>query len=177
MNRSLISALVAFCAVGAGIYVFQNRSKGTSPESSATTSSPVAGEETAPNTNPAGSAPADSAATAPAVQDTGELQVFDIKLGDGAIAEKGKTVSVHYTGTLLDGTKFDSSHDRNQPFDFGLGGGQVIQGWDLGVAGMKVGGVRKLVIPAKLGYGEQGAGGVIPPNAALVFEVQLLDVK
>lgn len=106
-----------------------------------------------------------------------KLVITDIKVGTGATAEAGKTVVVHYTGTLTDGKKFDSSKDRNQPFTFHLGAGEVIKGWDEGVAGMKVGGVRKLVIPPELGYGSRGAGGVIPPNATLNFEVELLDVK
>ena len=105
------------------------------------------------------------------------LKFTDDQLGTGTEAQKGKTVSVHYTGWLLDGTKFDSSRDRNQPFSFPLGQGQVIKGWDEGVAGMKVGGKRTLVIPPDLGYGARGAGGVIPPNATLKFEVELLDVK
>jgi FKBP-type peptidyl-prolyl cis-trans isomerase len=105
------------------------------------------------------------------------LKFTDDQVGTGAEAQKGKTVSVHYTGWLLDGTKFDSSRDRNQPFLFPLGQGQVIKGWDEGVAGMKVGGKRTLVIPPHLGYGARGAGGVIPPNATLKFEVELLDVK
>ncbi len=92
-------------------------------------------------------------------------------------ATPGKTVSVHYTGWLTDGTKFDSSADRGEAFRFNLGGGQVIKGWDQGVQGMKLGGKRKLTIPPDLGYGIQGAGGLIPPNATLVFEVELLDVK
>jgi len=96
--------------------------------------------------------------------------------GTGAEAAAGQTVSVHYTGWLTDGQKFDSSKDRNQPFEFSLGAGMVIRGWDEGVQGMKVGGVRKLTIPPELGYGARGAGGVIPPNATLVFEVELLDV-
>jgi FKBP-type peptidyl-prolyl cis-trans isomerase len=103
-----------------------------------------------------------------------ELVIEDIRVGDGAVATAGQTVSVHYTGTLTDGKKFDSSHDRGQPFKFKLGGGQVIKGWDQGVAGMKIGGLRKLTIPPHLGYGARGAGGVIPPNATLVFEVELL---
>ena len=105
------------------------------------------------------------------------LKYTDVKVGTGAEAKSGQNVSVHYTGTLTDGKKFDSSKDRNQPFNFPLGAGRVIKGWDEGVAGMKVGGVRKLVIPANLGYGASGAGGVIPPNATLLFDVELLDVK
>jgi FKBP-type peptidyl-prolyl cis-trans isomerase len=97
--------------------------------------------------------------------------------GTGAEAVAGKTVSVHYVGTLLDGTKFDSSRDRGEPFEFTLGAGQVIKGWDQGIAGMKVGGKRKLVIPPELGYGANGAGGVIPPNATLLFDVELMGVK
>ena len=105
------------------------------------------------------------------------LKVTDDVVGTGTEAQKGKTVSVHYTGWLADGTRFDSSRDRNTPFSFPLGQGQVIKGWDEGVAGMKVGGKRTLTIPADLGYGARGAGGVIPPNATLKFEVELLDVK
>ena len=107
----------------------------------------------------------------------GKLQIEDQVVGTGTEAVKGKQVSVHYTGWLTDGTKFDSSKDRGQPFGFALGRGQVIQGWDDGVAGMKIGGKRKLTIPPELGYGAAGAGGVIPPNATLVFEVELLGVK
>jgi|SwirhisoilCB3_FD_contig_41_10073611_length_588_multi_3_in_0_out_0_1 FKBP-type peptidyl-prolyl cis-trans isomerase FkpA len=105
------------------------------------------------------------------------LKYTDEKVGTGAEAKAGQTVSVHYTGWLTDGKKFDSSKDRGQPFSFPLGGGRVIKGWDEGVQGMKVGGVRRLTIPPQLGYGPSGAGGVIPPNATLVFEVELLDVK
>ena len=104
------------------------------------------------------------------------LQIEEIKLGDGESAAAGQFVSVHYTGWLTDGSKFDSSKDRNEPFDFPLGQRNVIAGWDEGVQGMRVGGVRKLTIPPQLGYGARGAGGVIPPNATLVFEVELLDI-
>lgn len=101
----------------------------------------------------------------------------DLKVGTGAEAVAGKRVSVHYTGWLLNGQKFDSSKDRGVPFGFTLGAGMVIRGWDEGVAGMKVGGVRKLRIPPNLGYGDRGAGGVIPPGATLIFEVELLGVE
>ena len=105
------------------------------------------------------------------------LRYVDLQEGQGEEARAGKTVSVHYTGWLENGTKFDSSLDRRQPFSFRLGGGQVIRGWDEGVEGMKIGGKRKLIIPSALGYGVRGAGGVIPPNATLIFEVELLGVK
>jgi FKBP-type peptidyl-prolyl cis-trans isomerase len=104
------------------------------------------------------------------------LQYWDIVVGNGATAIPGSTVKVHYSGFLTNGTKFDSSRDRGEPFSFPLGAGQVIKGWDEGVAGMKVGGQRQLRIPPQLGYGEQGAGGSIPPNATLVFDVELLGV-
>ena len=105
------------------------------------------------------------------------LQIEEIKIGEGDTAASGQFVSVHYTGWLTDGTKFDSSHDRNDPFVFPLAQRYVIPGWDEGVEGMRVGGKRKLTIPPELGYGARGAGGVIPPNATLLFEVTLIDVK
>jgi len=107
---------------------------------------------------------------------TDTLIIEDIQTGEGAEAQAGQEATVHYTGWLTDGTKFDSSKDRGIPFSFPLGAGHVIKGWDQGVQGMKVGGVRKLTIPPAMGYGARGAGGVIPPNAVLVFEVELLSI-
>ena len=109
----------------------------------------------------------------------GGLVVIDLKVGDGTMAEPGRTVSVHYTGWLVDGTKFDSSLDRGTPITFPLGADppRVIRGWEEGVKGMRVGGKRKLTIPPEMAYGEQGRPPVIPPNAVLVFEVELVDVK
>ena len=106
-----------------------------------------------------------------------KLLVEDLLVGGGAEAASGQKVTVHYTGWLTNGTKFDSSKDRKDPFVFALGKGQVIKGWDQGVAGMKVGGKRKLTIPPEMGYGARGAGGVIPPNATLIFDVELLGIK
>ncbi len=110
----------------------------------------------------------------PAITTASGLIIEDLVTGNGAEAAAGQEVTVHYTGWLTDGKKFDSSKDRDDPFVFPLGGGRVIRGWDEGVQGMKVGGKRKLTIPPALGYGAHGAGGVIPPNATLVFEVELL---
>jgi len=144
---------------------------------------------TASTSTDAGSASATPAGTQNSTGDNGvsditSLQVSDVKVGDGAEAKGGQTVSVHYTGWLYSasaadhhGAKFDSSRDRKEPFEFRLGAGQVIQGWDEGVAGMKVHGQRTLVIPPNLGYGSRGAGGVIPPNATLLFDVELLGVR
>lgn len=110
--------------------------------------------------------------------DTSDLKIEDSVVGTGAEAVAGKAVTVNYTGTLTDGTKFDSSlNPGREPFTFNLGAGEVIEGWDKGVAGMKVGGKRKLTIPPQLGYGERGAGASIPPNSTLIFEVELLKVE
>jgi len=106
-----------------------------------------------------------------------KLKIEDLVVGSGAEAVAGKEITVHYTWTLTDGKKFDSSLGRGEPFKFTLGAGQVITGWDQGIAGMKVGGKRKLTIPSELGYGSRGAGSSIPPNATLVFEVELLAVQ
>ncbi|OGN00026.1 MAG: peptidylprolyl isomerase [Candidatus Yanofskybacteria bacterium RIFCSPHIGHO2_02_FULL_41_29] len=105
------------------------------------------------------------------------LEYQDIVVGSGKEAQLGDIVAAHYSGTLVNGQKFDSSYDREEPFAFILGGGMVIKGWDIGVAGMKVGGKRKLIIPSDLGYGERGAGGAIPPNATLLFDIELVAVQ
>lgn len=137
---------------------------------------PAAVVAQAPSENPAEESPVPDDIAADLVTTDSGLQYADLTLGDGASPEPGQTVTVHYTGTLADGTQFDSSRDRNRPFSFKIGVGQVIQGWDEGVMSMHVGGRRKLVIPPELGYGSRGAGGVIPPNATLVFDVELLRV-
>jgi FKBP-type peptidyl-prolyl cis-trans isomerase FkpA len=112
----------------------------------------------------------------PSTRTASGLEIEDLKVGEGDTAAAGQHVTVHYTGWLTDGRKFDSSKDRGDPFSFPLGGRRVIAGWDEGVQGMRIGGVRKLTIPPDLGYGARGAGGVIPPNATLVFEVELLGI-
>ncbi len=105
-----------------------------------------------------------------------DLKIEDIKVGSGSEAQVGDNVEVHYVGTLEDGTKFDSSRDRGQTFSFTIGEGQVIEGWEKGIPGMKIGGLRKLTIPSDMAYGRRGAGGVIPPNATLIFEVELVSI-
>lgn len=129
------------------------------------------------NSNPKPEAEPAKTEKAVKVPDVTELKIEEVTVGNGATAVNGKKVTVHYTGKLTDGTKFDSSLDRNSPFSFPLGAGMVIQGWEKGVAGMKVGGKRKLIIPSSMGYGAAGAGGVIPPNATLLFDVELLKVE
>lgn len=114
--------------------------------------------------------------TEPTTTDSG-LQIKEIECGDGEVAEEGDTLEVHYDGRLEDGTKFDSSRDRGQTFEFQVGAGQVIQGWDEGLIGMKIGGTRELTIPPELGYGEAGSPPAIPPNSTLIFEVELVDIK
>ncbi len=143
-----------------------------------------AAASTAPTPTPDAPAPAAAEKPAPAVaekpasqRNVTELEITDLEVGTGAVAESGKAVTVHYRGTLTSGKEFDASRKHGKPFTFDLGEGQVIRGWDEGVKGMKVGGKRKLVIPPSMGYKERGAGDVIPPNATLVFEVELLDVK
>jgi FKBP-type peptidyl-prolyl cis-trans isomerase len=147
---------------------------GAAQDTSKPATAPKAAQKDAPKTAPK----AAKAAKEPRVVKTQSgLEYKDTVVGTGKEAKSGNVVVVHYTGWLTDKTKFDSSRDRGQPFPFGLGKGEVIKGWDEGVAGMKVGGRRELTIPPHLGYGSRGAGGVIPPNATLIFDVELLEVK
>lgn len=147
-----------------------------SPDPSATPD--ASASAAAPNAAGTTSSTSSTTATTTKVTEvkTNELKIEDIKVGTGKEAVSGKRVTVHYTGTLTDGKKFDSSVGK-QPFSFTLGAGEVIKGWDQGVAGMKIGGKRKLTIPAALGYGERGAGDAIPPNATLLFDVELLKAE
>jgi FKBP-type peptidyl-prolyl cis-trans isomerase len=148
------------------------------PAAAAEAVKPAADAPKAPAPAPVAAAPAVDLANEPNAQTTPSgLKFVELKAGEGAPAEVGKLAVVHYTGWLTNGTKFDSSVDRGTPFKFPLGAGRVIKGWDEGVASMKIGGKRKLIIPSELGYGPRGAGGLIPPNATLVFEVELLGVE
>jgi FKBP-type peptidyl-prolyl cis-trans isomerase len=135
------------------------------------------GDTSKPSTSPTTSTSAPAKVTGQPTTTSSGLQYWDILVGSGATAVAGSTVKVHYSGFLTTGEKFDSSRDRGEPFSFRLGAGQVIKGWDEGVAGMKVGGQRQLRIPPQLGYGAAGAGGAIPPNATLIFDVELLEVS
>ncbi len=170
MNKYAIGILigVGVLALG-GLYVGFNPATQTSGSPSPI-SSPEAGVSVMCTTQP-------SANTSLKDSDVTELKKEDVKVGAGAEAVAGKTVVVNYIGRLVNGKQFDASCDRGQPFDFPLGAGNVIQGWDQGVAGMKVGGQRRLIIPSSLGYGANGAGSDIPANAALIFDVELLEVK
>lgn len=156
----------------------------TPAEASAHTAAPSAEADNTDGAASSGTADATSAASASTSSAPMTLQTTDLKVGTGPAITPGQVAVVHYTGWLYSesapdhkGQKFDSSRDRNQPFAFPLGGGQVIPGWDQGVAGMQVGGQRRLVIPPDLGYGARGAGGVIPPNATLVFDVELVGIQ
>lgn len=168
MKKSSILALtVVACAILTGCEQCSKAKDGAQP--GATTS---ASETT--STDPAAATPAPAPAPTEAPS---SLQVTDVKVGTGVEATDGKKVTVNYTGTLTDGTKFDSTKDHGTPFSFVLGSGMVIAGWDQGVKGMKEGGSRKLVIPPHLAYGNRSVGGVIPPNSTLVFEIELLKVE
>lgn len=167
MNRSTavgIGGVVVIVALVAGTTLFFNRSA-------------IAPDSKQQDSLSGGSEKAPRISEKPNQGAVMELQKTDIEVGTGAEAVAGKNVTVNYVGTLTDGTKFDSSYDRNESFSFPLGGGRVIKGWDQGVEGMKVGGKRKLVIPPELGYGSRGAGASIPPDSTLVFEIELLGVE
>jgi peptidylprolyl isomerase len=148
----------------------------TPPAANADASPLVAMTSAKPAKTPPSKTPAKKTMSEPITTASG-LKYVETTVGTGAVPTKGQTVEVHYTGTLENGKKFDSSRDRNQTFKFQIGEGQVIKGWDEGLSTMKVGGRRQLIIPAELGYGSRGAGGVIPPNAVLLFDVELVGVK
>lgn len=171
MNHRTIVLVAAALALA----LFLAIHKAMAQDSTPTASAPAAAD-TSSATTPTHAAKKEKAASKTITTADG-LQYQILKRGHGRFAIAGDTVSVHYTGWLTDGTKFDSSVDRGQPFQFTLGAGQVIKGWDEGVAGMKVGEKRKLTIPSDLGYGPNGAGGVIPPNATLIFDVELLSIS
>jgi FKBP-type peptidyl-prolyl cis-trans isomerase len=169
--RKLLGILVAimlFAIMGAAGSVAQT---GTTKKTTTTAKKPVARRAARPNTN------APTKVTGPGTTTASGLQYWDIRQGTGAVATKGQKVKVHYTGWLTSGKKFDSSVDAGTPFSFTLGNGEVIKGWDEGVAGMKVGGKRQLKIPPQLAYGERGYPPVIPANSTLIFDVQLLGVQ
>jgi FKBP-type peptidyl-prolyl cis-trans isomerase FkpA len=180
---ALVLALVAFttgCSQGEAPKQDQQPAAAATEQPAGATAAAALQAATAATTQSASDAVSPPPIAAPTQQQGApvtELKTEDTKVGTGDEAVTGKSVTVHYTGWLTDGTKFDSSKDHGQPFTFQLGAGQVIKGWDQGVVGMKVGGVRKLTIPSSLAYGDRGAGGVIPPGATLVFEVELLAVN
>lgn len=178
MEKSKIIAIVALVVFGAVMYLSKRP-----PATDNNTPPPPPAETKSTDAVPPATKPKDNTATVKSTSDSDIPKVVDhlikkdIKVGTGAEAKSGDTVTVNYKGTLTNGSQFDSSYDRGQPFTFQLGAGNVIQGWDEGVPGMKVGGKRKLIIPSDLGYGEQGMGADIPPNSTLVFEVELLKVE
>jgi FKBP-type peptidyl-prolyl cis-trans isomerase len=181
MRRLAFPVLIAVLTVGltaCGSESTESSSTASSSSSTESTTAPssASASDAAADEAPAGG-PTPVADTAFTTSQSG-LKIHDFTTGDGAEATDGDRVTVHYTGWLAsDSTKFDSSRDRGEPFQFNLGAGEVIQGWDQGVQGMNVGGTRQLVIPPDLGYGARGAGGAIPPNATLIFEVELLEVN
>jgi FKBP-type peptidyl-prolyl cis-trans isomerase len=165
---------LAFCAFTPACDSLTAPSEPTAIAAEPTTAATASAKPARPAASASAAAPAQAQ---PPADPNAKLVQTDLVVGKGAEAKAGDTVSVHYVGTLLDGTEFDSSRKRGTPFVFTLGKGQVIRGWDQGVAGMKVGGKRKLVIPPALAYGDHGMGKVIPPNSTLQFEVELVDIK
>lgn len=172
MERPQIIAIGALMVLGGALVASRVQHNPGQPDATATTQANAATAQPIPAPQPEKSTSGDKI---PA--HVTKLIKQDIKVGTGTEAKSGDTVTVNYVGTLTDGKKFDSSYDRNEPFTFHLGAGEVIKGWDEGVQGMKVGGKRKLIIPSSLGYGANGAGADIPPNATLVFIVELLKVE
>jgi len=168
MSRG-IAMIAALCLIAAGC---QQSGRDAAPPAEEAAASQAGGESTEPQAVAEGDAAAGEEVTLP-----NGLVYQDLVVGDGAVAEKGMTATVHYSGWLTDGTKFDSSVDRDQPFPFPIGAGKVIKGWDEGVQGMRVGGKRKLTIPPDMAYGARGYPPVIPPNSTLVFDVQLLGLE
>lgn len=168
-----ILIFIGVLTVIGGFYIFNSKE----PVDNRLYSSPVTSATMTPEATPSATAVVTGTASAEITTTMEGLKIEDQKVGTGALAIAGKRITVNYSGTLTDGTKFDSSYDRGTPFVFNLGAGEVIQGWDQGFAGMKVGGKRKLTIPPELGYGASGIGGVIPPNATLIFDVELLGVE
>ena len=167
MHKRAMGLCFAVAFLASGCYDSAQKTGTASSQSTTSTSGAVTGGE-----------PAASSGTGGKVHKLASgLQYEDLVVGSGKMAEPGMNVSVHYTGTLTDGTKFDSSLDRGSPYKFQLGAGQVIQGWDEGIKGMRIGGKRKLTIPPDMAYGARGSGGVIPPNATLLFDVELVDVQ
>lgn len=173
MNNKLIIVFFGMVFVVLALFIWNQESKGTIKRV------PTSQQEgiIIPESEISPTIEVTTAVTDDIIEDVKELKIEDIKIGTGDEAVSGKKVTVNYLGYLTNKTKFDSSYDRGEPFSFNLGAGQVIQGWDQGVVGMRVGGKRKLTIPSDLGYGSRGAGGAIPPNATLVFEVELLKVE
>ena len=180
MKRFVLPGILIFCVVGLVIVQNAMSSQKSKAKTAANAQAKVASKASNSTANAQAAAPKASGpakvAGKPHTTASG-VEYWDIKVGTGATAVAGRRLSMHYTGWLTNGQKFDSSLDRGEPFEFTLGVGQVIKGWDEGVAGMKVGGKRQLKIPPAAGYGARGAGNVIPPNATLIFDVELLSVK
>jgi peptidylprolyl isomerase len=173
MNKGILAGIVIVVIAAVGLLVISQTS---SSSSTPTTNTPPA-ETSSSGGNSVLCASQPTALTGVKDSDVKELKLEDKLIGSGTEAIANKSIIMNYIGRLTDGTQFDTSCGKPSPFEFNLGQGQVIQGWDQGIVGMKVGGIRRLIIPASLGYGAAGAGGVIPPNAALVFDVELVAVK